>query len=504
MNVEVEGLPYHSAYDPLQEAKKFYGSYPIEKADVILHFGWGLGYCGEILKSRMKASARVIVFEPDEELFDFARAHQDDLSILEDPRFQFVIGDRVCQFFDQWPLEGCRETDQFLWLVWPSAYQGHRSVATSLQENFKVRLRDRAANLLTHFQNGRLYFKNAMRNFEYQVDPDVGQLFGRFTNLPLIIVAAGPSLDRNIQELRGIEDRCFLLAVDTALRPLLAAGVMPHAVIIADPTELNARHVAGALPESVYLISEQAVDYSALFVASRRFLFGLGLFPDSLCAKFGLAKSPLQVWGSVSTAALDIAWKMGADPIIFAGQDLAFSDDRGYARHTIFDGQPFDVKQQGTHSELDIKGNRIPTCENLIAYRDFCVRKIRQIPGVRFVNATEGGILTEGVEILSLRDAISRYCSKRIDVGAVLEKAYSFRVGNMSQRHALSAISHLRQVLESRQTDCGCLNDFLELTAKEAVLKEDQTVINDNILWGLKVCQEYCRTHADGRVAPLH
>jgi hypothetical protein len=78
----------------------------------------------------------------------------------------------------------------------------------------------------------------------------------------LIIVSAGPSLDRNIHELRGLLDRCFVLSVDTALRPLLAAGVVPHAVLIADPTELNARHVVGVMPDSVYLIAEQAVNAS--------------------------------------------------------------------------------------------------------------------------------------------------------------------------------------------------------------------------------------------------
>ncbi|MBI2577665.1 MAG: hypothetical protein HYV77_02365, partial [Candidatus Wildermuthbacteria bacterium] len=63
----------------------------------------------------------------------------------------------------------------------------------------------------------------------------------------------------------------------------------PHAVIAADPTELNAQHVAGAIPPSTYLIAEQAVHGSAMQAASRRFLFGLGLFPDPLFKKFGFA-----------------------------------------------------------------------------------------------------------------------------------------------------------------------------------------------------------------------
>jgi hypothetical protein len=499
-NVEIDGIPYHSVYDPRREARKFYSSYPIEKADVILHFGWGLGYAANALLERLKPSDRVIVFEPDEDLFKLALTHMDNPAILQDSRFEFVVGPRVCHFFDEWMLDGCQETDEFLWLIWPAAHQIYGAIEASLLESFKVRLRDRAANLLTHFQNGRTYFENVLRNCDYQNDPDAGTLFGRFRNIPLVIVSAGPSLDRNVRELRGKEGHCFILAVDTALRPLLAAGIVPHAVIIADPQELNAKHIVGAMPETAYLIAEQAIHLSALQCASRRFLFGLGLFPDPLFAKFGFAKSSLEVWGSVATAALDLALKMGANPIIFAGQDFAYSWGRDYARHTIFDGAGFDIHQRATHYETDIWNHQVGTTENLIAYRDFFVRKMRQISGLRFINATEGGILRDAVEILSLRDALHQTCNRPVDVSRILLAAH--HPLPPGQGRVRASIEHLSSVLNSRASDCGCLAGFLELTAKEAVLKGNQDSVNESILWGWRVCEEFHRAHAESGVAP--
>ena len=135
-----------------------------------------------------------------------------------------------------------------------------------------------------------------------------GSLFGRFKNVPLVLVSAGPSLDRNIHELRGMENRCFLLSVDTALRPLLAAGVVPHAVIMADPSELNAQHVTGVVPASTWLIAEQAVQSSALQTAVRRMLYGVGVFPDPLLAKFGLAA------GSITTLVHPPVLRTGSGP----------------------------------------------------------------------------------------------------------------------------------------------------------------------------------------------
>ena len=491
LNVEVQGVPYHSSYDPAREVEKFCGTFPVQQADVVMVFGWGLGYLGEVLLERIKPSARVIVFEPDEELFKRSR-------VPGDPRFRFVVGSEVCRFFDEWTLEGCQETDEFLWLIWPAAARLDGSAADLLKNSFKTRLRDRAANLLTHFNNGATYFRNALANFEYQCEADAGSLFCRFKNVPLVIVSAGPSLDRNIQELRGMENRCFLLAVDTALRPLLAAGVVPHAVIMADPSELNARHVAGVVPPSTWLIAEQAVHPSALRTASRRMIFGVGVFPDPLLAKSRLGKSALQVWGSVATAALDLACRMGANPIIFTGQDFAYSWDREYASHTIFHDNPFTASIGGNARATDIWNRQVHTTESFIAYRDFFVRKIRQTPGIRFINATEGGILTEAVEILSLKDALHQSCKRALphplgEVGAAMSGANASPSGRSEQlkpRRVRVAVEHLHQVLKTRSTSCACLSGFLELTAKEHLLKNNKDAIENSIKWGVELCEQ--------------
>ena len=94
--VEVDGVRYHSAYNPLREVERFYGSVNLEEADVVLHFGWGLGYAADVLGQRVRSDARVIVFEPDEELFE---VEAPDRTMFEDPRFRFVVGEQVSRFF---------------------------------------------------------------------------------------------------------------------------------------------------------------------------------------------------------------------------------------------------------------------------------------------------------------------------------------------------------------------------------------------------------------------
>lgn len=485
LSLQVNGVPYHSVYDPVREAEKFCAALRIEEADVIFLFGWGLGYLGSVLQPRIKAGARVIVFEPDSSLFDLSTQVQ-TTRIFEDKRFQFAVGEAARRFFDDWDLAGSAETDRFLWVEWPAAVALHPELPESLKSKFKTRLRDRAANLLTHFSRGSLYFENALANFRYQDSADVGTLFGRFPNIPLVLVSAGPSLDLNVEQLRGREDRCFILACDTALRPLLTAGVVPHAVILADPTDLNARHIIGALPESVWMIAEQAVKPAALESSQKRFMFGLGLFPDSLYAKYGFGKSTLDVWGSVATAALDLACRLGANPVIFAGQDFGFSWGREYTRHTVFHANTFSPELGGPLKEIDIWGNPIHTTENLVAYRDHFVRKMRQRPDIRFINATEGGILRESCEILRLRDVLAQLPETSLNIAGRLAQHHQ------PQRTSREALHHLRKVLKLRRRDCSCLTDFLELVAKEALLKRGASTqpaasaIDEKVDWGIR------------------
>jgi len=109
------------------------------------------------------------------------------------------------------------------------------------------------------------------------------------------------------------------------------------------------------------------------------------------------------------------------------------------------------------------------------------VRRAKQSPRTRFINATEGGILTQGVEILSLKDALNQSCERTIHPAKMFEACYR------PSKTSPDALRHLEQVLQHRRTDCDCLNAFLELTAKKHVLKKNQPEIEKTILWGRQI-----------------
>src|SRR5690606_18170565 len=98
-------------------------------------------------------------------------------------------------------------------------------------------------------------------------------LDGACTGTPAVVCGAGPSLDANLVDLRGIPDRALIVAADTALGLLVTGGVTPHLVVAADSSALNARHlttVAGA--GDVMLAAEGSLHPSAFAAFSGRTL----------------------------------------------------------------------------------------------------------------------------------------------------------------------------------------------------------------------------------------
>ena len=94
------------------------------------------------------------------------------------------------------------------------------------------------------------YLTNTLRNAGSLLGGrDLAQLRDKYRGVPAVVVAAGPSLDQAIPTLQALPGRGLLISVDTALRPLLAAGIHPHLVVGLDPGELNARHFK-ALPSA--------------------------------------------------------------------------------------------------------------------------------------------------------------------------------------------------------------------------------------------------------------
>lgn len=289
-------------------------------------------------------------------------------------------------------------------------------------------------------QNAGRYLQNTLRNSDAIVrEGDAAALKELFTGVPALVVGAGPSLDRNIANIAHYRDRVVVIAADTSLRPLLAAGIEPDFVVATDPTETNARHLTDLPPcDRTHLVAEGSVDPESLpHFEGRTFFFRIAdHHPWPWLRQAGHDRGHLRAWGSVLTTAFDLALTMGCEPIVFAGADLAFTEGRPYARGTTYEevwrraemwGQPIEdcwsaaIAGWPDTQEIGVTGEIVRTAPHLRSFRDWIASEAAKVAGRTIINGTGGGILAgNGIvqralaEVLSSLPVLSAAVTSRI------------------------------------------------------------------------------------------
>jgi hypothetical protein len=381
----------------------------LDHAQQVILVGAGLGYALDDLE-RAGNGSKVIALEPDPGIAVLFLARRDWREWFESGRLRLVtgptyVGASACaRFLDASPRPA---------IVVNPVLAAHRREAADAAQRVAERIATEAeANEAARRRFAGRYLLQTLGNLPaLDAESDVRALDNILTSRPAVIVGAGPSLDTNVLELVHLQDRVVIIAADTALRPLLAAGVRPHLVVAADPSELNARHLSGVeRVHEIWLAAEGSVHPAALAgFAGRIFAFKVSDHePWKTLRQAGADTGLLRAWGSVVTPAIDLAERMGCNPILFAGLDLAYTGMRPYCRHTIYDdmwrsymeaGCTWDqlvddfFSRQAWIEHRDIRGVAVRTAPHLVAFRQWILDEVALRRDRRFINATGGGVL---------------------------------------------------------------------------------------------------------------
>ena len=169
------------------------------------------------------------------------------------------------------------------------------------------------------------------------------------------IIAAGSSLDKNIDELKNVNG--MIIATDTALNPLLKHDIIPDLSVTIDP-EKCASHYSDKrslkIPLVAYPFSNS--DIITKHKADKYFLRNdsYPLPNDKTFRNMPVAMS----CGSVTSDAMHVATLLEYDTIVFVGLDLAYTNDKSYADGTVNYGKSV---KDGFYSCIDIDGELLPT-----------------------------------------------------------------------------------------------------------------------------------------------
>jgi hypothetical protein len=405
----------HSQRDPETEADRAVArALEDGPASTVIAIGPGLGYVLDAI-ARRSPSTRVVALEPLPEVLPHLLARSDlrpriaagCLLILGGP--DYAGAEQAWRLID---LNGriARIASPVLVREFGTLVLEANRVAERIVDGARSNAAARRALAGT-------YLLNTVRNIAaVATQADVRALFGAFVGTPAVVVAAGPSLDRTLHALRNRLDRAVIVAVDTAMRPLLHARIDPHLVVGVDPSEKNGRHLRNLPdPGRSWLVGEGSLVPDAYRAfANRAFLWRVGEHePWPWLSEAGADCGSLAAWGSVLNSAFDLACRLGCNPIVLVGADLAYTDGAFYCRNTSFEDDwrqwnteelrryAFSeaLKQRETVPVRDVHGESVLSSRSFLLFRDWLVARAAQ-SGRRVVNATGGGILYgPGIEL---------------------------------------------------------------------------------------------------------
>ncbi|CAG0961805.1 hypothetical protein PHYC_00766 [Phycisphaerales bacterium] len=421
---------------PIAEGEKLAAGVDVLANAAVVVMGLGLGHHVAALARRLKQHGAIVVFEPDVALLRALLERVDMTAwlrpggavLLTDPDDTGSIAEATRG------IEAVLATGT-VFLDHPPSVARLGVARDRFAAAFANVMKAVRTNVVTTLVQVDVTVRNLLQNARwYATVPGVAELVGSQRGRPAVVVAAGPSLRRNIDLLARPElrERVVVIAVQTVLKQLLARGIRPDYVTALDYHEISARFYEGLTAgdvEGVTLVVEPKANPAILeaFPGKIRCV-GDDTSDKILGPALHREMGRIQPGATVAHLAYYLARHLGCDPVILVGQDLGFTDGQYYgpgaAIHQVWAGElnEFNTLEMLEWQRIarmrsllrkatDVHGREIYTDEQMSTYlvqfeRDFLRDKERQFTTI---DATEGGVRKQHATVMSLAKALEMY-----------------------------------------------------------------------------------------------
>ena len=416
----------HSAYDPEKEANTLIKEIEND-TDLIFIFGIGAGY---LINAVKKLNVNIAVIEPSIKFFNLLIDNFKLDKILEDNITFFIGGDDIEDIEKFISIANTKKVKFFITRSYANLFGEE---ALFYQQKVLSIVDKKIININTISRFDKLWAYNIASNVaKISTHYGANKFFDKYKNIPAVIVSAGPSLEKNIRKLKEIKNKALIIAVDTAMKPLFSHNISPHFVITIDPQKKNSKYFRNVDFKDSVLIAESSVDKEAIDSFNGAIYFINSIFP---LAKYFMEelgnRGDITAGGSVSTAAYDFAIRIGANPIIMVGLDLSFPNYQTHIKGSYheenffteiykldsYDSRIYKVLIAGNlREEKNIYNEKVWTDSRFDMYKNWYEEQCLKYNQIKFYNATEGGIVINGMENINLEELIQKFNDIDINV----------------------------------------------------------------------------------------
>ena len=369
-----------------------------------------------------------------------------------------------------------------------------QSISSEEYENLKsqaiMALKAGQVHVNTIDQFSELWLKQSIQNIpKLTTCPSITSLGQIFSGKPMVIIAPGPSLAKNIHLLKDLKGKALLVTFSHTMLPLLKEGIIPDVVITVDAQELQYHFEGIPIDEVPIMINALSVVPDIFELPAKHvFTIGANSYYDRWAFEMIGDPSALIVGGgSVATIAFILGVRWNCSAIIHVGLDLSIPDGNYYIptsvdgdlhiAETINGGLRLEGWSDGwkeminwsdpenhhlaNHRKKTLPGyygGEVTTNEHFVHYHDWFERSSKMVNDrIPILNCTEGGAYVKGMEHTPFANAIERYIASNeiFDV----EEAVNQELQNYDNEEVKQKLVKGMQSIEATMNNCRVVSE---------------------------------------------
>ena len=459
----------------------------IEKFATVIIVGISNGVHIKRIMESVPKTVNILIYEPSYEIF--RRAMEEvDLSFIF--QLDIPVGIIISEI-NEFEIER-----YFRYLI---VYDNMTSLNIYMSGNYKELFSKQVGNFIkdlkryvhtikvgwnTKIRYTNVYARNVFHNLRYLYEGyTIKDLQGILPeDVPVIVVSAGPSLNKNIKDLKAAVGKACIIATDTAMKPLLNAGIIPDLFVVVDglkPAELfEHKGISKVGMVTMTAVSTPPMD---IHKGKKYFYYSESSFETELIKQLDEITEDRTVhipWlptgGSVAHDAYSLGVQMGAKTLILVGQDLALTGNKVHV-DGAFKNEKCEIDMNSEeYLEIEsVDGGMVVSRVDFKNYLNWFEMIAKEWSHITMIDATEGGALIHGSKIMTLKKAIKKYCVKEYNAKWHIARLPKLFRTKEEREYVLNyfedCVKRLEEVQKKAEEGYSYYEKLLELVKEESV-----------------------------------
>lgn len=420
INLNGKTLYLQSKYDPEREAENLINKFIEEETRYVLFVGVGMGY--HITRfMKIHPYTQISIYEPNENVLN-AYLSTIKLSKVMVRNIKSIFIGTNKESIETNIQDLLKESHQSLKIITLPVYEKlYEEEITTIFERTKVFLLDKYSEIATNVSFQKRWTINSIKNFPTVLQTpnilhDIDE--NAFKDKPVIIVAAGPSLNVEFENLRYIKEHglAYIFSVGSAINAMIEKGIHPDAACTYDPQAHNfqvIQRIKNNNIKDIPLIFGSSVGYETILNYPGKLLHMLvnqDTVSYSLLKRVD-AKKVNFVYDAPSIAVMTFQMlaELNVSDIILVGQNFGYIGNQNYAQGISYGTGSEIVSKESMKEAIivkDVYGNDIKTTDGYNRMRNGLEIYISDYPRVKVWNTTKGGAAILGAEFLELEKLV--------------------------------------------------------------------------------------------------